>query len=326
MKTKIISFSLFFIFAISFFTFPNVNSMEMNYHDNTQMPGISVNEKFVQPNVNSQAKHLTISLSENVGITTNDQKNDGNKFSSAEPKSDNSKRVDLSDSIKIEMSNLDKGTVVVLGQATNQLATMERISNADRIRFNGKTFVVQNILANEPTANKLSNFIGYKESYQSTLSNGLTSNFESMLGKVILTGSNSEGYGISNILQVFSKDVESLTNPLMSLAESSANPKNPTILVLLVPLSGYLLFRAEGGKFEFSRGREILSFCFIALLIASTIATPLSISSHYWGEAFAEGETNSTVSVPTNSTVSVPTNSTVSVPTNSTVSVPTNST
>src|SRR5207245_1296805 len=63
-------------------------------------------------------------------------------------------------------------------------------------------------------------------------------------------------------------------------------------------------------------------------LITSTFVTPFSISSNYWGKAFADDSvpTNSTVSVPTNSTVSVPTNSTVSVPTNSTVSVPTNST
>ena len=44
--------------------------------------------------------------------------------------------------------------------------------------------------------------------------------------------------------------------------------KNPTLLLLLVPVAGFILFRSDNEKFSFTDIKPILSFCFIIILIS----------------------------------------------------------
>ena len=108
---------------------------------------------------------------------------------------------------------------------------------------------------------------------------------------------------------------------------------NNGVLLLLVPLSGYILIRIESPRTKLAEFRKPLCYSFVLLILSSGIITPLSISDNYWNDAFAEEmlsnsniTTNTTTIVPTNTTTIVPTNTTTIVPTNTTTIVPTNTT
>jgi len=60
------------------------------------------------------------------------------------------------------------------------------------------------------------------------------------------------------------------------------------VILLLVPLSGYILFRIESPKTKLAELRKPLCYSFVLLILSSGIITPLSISDNYWNDAFAE--------------------------------------
>src|SRR5574337_2210542 len=70
-------------------------------------------------------------------------------------------------------------------------------------------------------------------------------------------------------------------------ASHLAASSTPVILVLMVPLSGYILLRSEEEKIKLNKN-QIFSFCFIFILVSSSAVTPFAISQNYWGMAFAE--------------------------------------
>ncbi|MDH2906498.1 MAG: hypothetical protein PXX83_00170, partial [Candidatus Nitrosotalea sp.] len=64
---------------------------------------------------------------------------------------------------------------------------------------------------------------------------------------------------------------------------------------MFVPFAGYVLVRMNAERFRV-KPKSIFSFCFIVLLVVSSITTPLSISSNYWGQAFAQEYNDTTPS------------------------------
>src|SRR5574337_1686076 len=85
-------------------------------------------------------------------------------------------------------------------------------------------------------------------------------------------------------------------------ASHLAASSTPVILVLMVPLSGYILLRSEEEKIKLNKN-QIFSFCFILILVSSSAVTPFAISQNYWGMAFAEPQ-NQTSGISQNNTVS----------------------
>src|SRR3972149_6110962 len=90
-----------------------------------------------------------------------------------------------------------------------------------------------------------------------------------------------------NEINVFYETSNSITNSLVEIIYDVVDAKNPIIL-LLVPLVGYILIRSAEEKFEFNNFKKILSFSFALILILSAVTTPFSISHSYWGTAYAE--------------------------------------
>lgn len=214
MKTKIISISLVLLFAVSLFSFPNANSIQI------------LNTEITNPL--NQGRHLSLSLSETIGITTNDHKN--NEDSSLA----NSKNIELVDNVKIEINNLDQGTLVVFRPLITQLTTMDKISNNDRIRFNGKTYVIKN---SHIDSTKLANLIAGTHE----LSNDVKLDIE-LLEKILTIALLTH--------KIFYENVESALITF-SYLPTLATPQNPTLLVLLVPISGFILYRSEEIKIQF---------------------------------------------------------------------------
>src|SRR3972149_1683081 len=68
----------------------------------------------------------------------------------------------------------------------------------------------------------------------------------------------------------------------------TVDSKQPTLLVLLLPLAGLVLIRTENEKIKFYHIQKIVSFIFAVILISSAVITPFSYSVMYWGYAFAQ--------------------------------------
>src|SRR5438445_11340771 len=94
-----------------------------------------------------------------------------------------------------------------------------------------------------------------------------------------------------NDISAFFIQPNSIKNNIITSVSDVTDPKNPTIILLLVPLVGYILIRSKETRSQFFKPRQALSFCFIVILISSIVITPLSISSAYW-HAYAEDINN----------------------------------
>src|SRR3989304_467485 len=68
----------------------------------------------------------------------------------------------------------------------------------------------------------------------------------------------------------------------------TVDSKQPSLLVLLLPLAGLVLIRTDNDKIKFYHIQKIVSFIFAVILISSAVITPFSYSVMYWGPTFAQ--------------------------------------
>ena len=236
-------------------------------------------------------KYFTINLNENIGISANDQK----------PSSANSKatfvgtikRISLSEYISITTAGLDHNSITIFkNNNMDKITTLEQLSYPERIRLHGKNILVDNYNANlvldqfpivKITNNLLTNLYYEKITYCCIEEKIEIVNDIAFVDNFLLE---------NNIPQLHQLDIIANTD-FTDIVHDLSTSTNPTILVLLVLLSSYLLYSYEDVKIKYNKNR-ILSFCFILILALSSIFTPLSISQNYWGLAYAEVENNST--------------------------------
>src|SRR5574340_1484960 len=203
----------------------------------------------------------------------------------------------------------NKIKIVTVKEITNTITTMESIFNFKRIRSDGKSIILYNPIldANEAVKPTIDNILNNK------LVNNIDRELQDTLFKsahVIISDTNKEFFVITNV-------VAQLGNNLL-LKYDISSPNDLTLLVLLVPLSGYILLRSEEEKIKLNKN-QIFSFCFILILVSSSAVTPFAISQNYWGMAFAELQNQTSVSQ--NNTVSngtAPNTGSITVPTNET--------
>jgi hypothetical protein len=245
-----------------------------------------------------QNKHFQVGLSEKVVITENKPQqqipND-----QAQVSYNRIIAASFSERIALTENNSGHDIVVLVGYNSQMQTIMDKI-NPERIRFNGRSIVI-NDPWDQQSPTKL--YLDEKQTPQDNLVNDLATILNIAVAKPI------ENIFTTQDIIIFAT-IDSIKHDLIQPFDFT-NTKNPTLIVLLVPLAGYLLIRAEGARFQFFKSKQTLSFCFIVILVASVVVTPLSVSGY--GTAYAESVSNST-SVKSNSTV---TNSTV---TNSTKS------
>src|SRR5438445_9351830 len=162
---------------------------------------------------------------------------------------------------------------------------MDRIWNSDRIRLIGKTIVVDNPLAINQPVTKLPSFdekLSYNNYY-------LERDFVNIFNKLLSVKRTIEvSLDTNNEASFLIGSVRLTEDNILLVAHDFVSTKNPIIFVLLVPLSCYILIRAEEARFECQKCKQFLSFCFIALLLSFMVLTPISISSSYCNNAYAE--------------------------------------
>ncbi|MDC8453782.1 MAG: hypothetical protein LV477_12845, partial [Candidatus Nitrosotalea sp.] len=201
---------------------------------------------------------------------------------------------------------------------SERLTTLEKISNNERIRFNGRTITVSN--ENSDRTSELQNVL---TNSIKLISQKIDEPIMQIFYKTDLP--TSINAITINVLQPTTTGFYTITSDIVKdvgVVSHDVSNSTPVILLLLVPLSGYILLRSEEDKIKLNKN-QIFSFCFILILVSSSTVTPFAISQNYWGMAFAEpqnqtSDVNNTVSngtAPNTGSITVPTNET-----NSTVS------
>ncbi|MCH8860634.1 MAG: hypothetical protein IH843_05805, partial [Thaumarchaeota archaeon] len=181
-------------------------------------------------------------------------------------------------------------------QISDRKGMMERIITNDRIRYQEKL----------PNKNYFDNNL---ESIY--LDSSLQSNYQenpiNLLTNLLL----NESY-ISNIFEIFPN--ENIISDLVferfldsinksELTNSLFNANDPTGFFILALISGLIFIRTENNNIKFYNFKKFFSYIFMIILLSSTILTPASISSSYWGTAFGEEilNTNSSSNLEINS-------------------------
>ncbi|MGI0060385.1 MAG: hypothetical protein ACREBJ_11530, partial [Nitrosotalea sp.] len=277
--------------------------VSLAYADQTalnQNPSILDNKKINPDGISSDHnKPDTISISENAAVTVH------HKYVNPQ---DNT----VAEKIVVYTS-LNQNSIDIIKQNSDVKTTMDRIWNLDRIRFNGRSITSENTLSNnEMHVEKLSSLMKSESEVYSPINVEIKNNLVTQNQVLFID------LFTKRLSQDLQHDVNSLflisdavDENLLLLLHDLSNAKNPTMFLLLVPFSGYILIRAEGGKFQFNKKRS-LSFCFIMIIIISSFTTPLLTSENYWGMAFAESnstENNINSTQSNSSNLSLPLNS-----------------
>ncbi len=236
-----------------------------------------------QTNPINQPKHLTVNLEESISMQTNDDR--GNlKNDQVSDVSSSKKFVSLSDDLPINTVHIDQKIVSIVAKDSSILSTTtDKISNQERIRFNGRSIVVESMLQQQ-NENPIQS---YKDIAYQTLDH---------IDKQLQIFIQPETIALK--FAILQNNIHVIQDDLQTLAHDLTPTSNPILLVLLVPLSGYILIRAENEKLKIKNPTKFLSSFFIVILLSSTAVTPFSISGNYWWMAFADNETgnNQTIS------------------------------
>ncbi|MDE1843176.1 MAG: hypothetical protein KGH95_05960, partial [Thaumarchaeota archaeon] len=243
------------------------------------------------------SKTVTINLAENMGVTTNSGSQQPK--SNVSPKISTVYNISLSENLGIYTNNYNQNFVSII-QQNFEKTTMDKISNSDRIRISGKKIIIENSISLEKSFDYNPTIINVISMTQQNINkNNILYEFENW----------SDNTNLISLFEYTSEDfhleINSMEHGIMPTVHSLADPKNPTLLILLIPLSGFLLMDIKEAKLRYN-SKRIFSFCFIVILVASSVVTPMSISSNYWGAAYAQPSNSTTgLSANTNSTHSI---------------------
>ncbi|MHB8547141.1 MAG: LamG-like jellyroll fold domain-containing protein, partial [Nitrosotalea sp.] len=228
----------------------------------------------LEKNLVPSTRHLSITLSESVGVGSNDH-----SPSNQQNILQNNKMINLSDQVLISSNDHNRNLILVTPN-DSIITTLDRISNPERIRINGKIITVENKITDEQS-NKISSFINSKTSSFTEIHNFKNNDLisfilpsKTMLFSYMPTGISSAGFDL-------------LHNTIVEINHFTSPNKDSAVILLFIPITGYILTRFAGNKIQ-TKSKQILSFCVFGLLISSMVVTPLSISPIFLTNVYAE--------------------------------------
>jgi len=269
---------LFAVLLISSLSFSALSFGELPYTVSEHK--IDLNS--VKENVNQIADtqlHHTLKLFENIDVKLNDDKT--NESLPKKYQTENQKTLSLHEFINVISNDSAKNSFLLIKHNSEQKAIMERIFQQDKKRkhFDSK-FINFEILYPDLFLTKFEKL--FSDNYfeiDETI-------FDFILLDQLLSQDILQTILTNNISSSFDKFVQSFSDDLVK--QKWLDVKQPSLLFLLLPIAGFIIVRSENEKVSFSDVKPILSFCFILILIFSVVSVPLSISSIYWGVAFAQ--------------------------------------
>ncbi|HEV2192917.1 MAG TPA: LamG-like jellyroll fold domain-containing protein [Nitrosopumilaceae archaeon] len=307
MKIKIISLFLFFLLAISSLAIAGADTMVFNNNYVKQTPIDKIQANFNGPSPRP-ASTVKINLAESLAIINDGTSQPQGKQNEPTTTITTRQQINLSENLAITTDPQYQNLIAVVKQNSERNSIMERIWNNDKVRFNGRSIITNDDLWNEQTSIDKSN-LDVKQFLQQLSITDKNNIMISSLDKILFLQP-----VVTNIQNVY--DVATffeISNPakikFIGLVHDLTDTKNPTILLLLVPLSGYVLFRSEEEKLRF-KSKQVLSFCFIVILVSSAVVTPISVSPAFLGIVYAQTMNDTSVTNNAKNNVTLPIQST----------------
>jgi len=237
------------------------------------------NENKIENNIEKISVDHTISFTESMSLSSPEEKKNTGSISIDDQK--NIKSIDFQEGLNFSSDiSQHESSIIFVKQISDRKGMMERIIANDRIRYQEK-LSNKNYFDNDfeliYTDSKIeSNYYENPINYFVNLL--LDNNFISNNLEIILTEN-----PINDIkLELFVNNIFKL-----KLDDNSYNLHNNELIIFAL-ISSIILIRTENNNIRFYNFKRFFSYVFIIILISSTIVTPASISSSYWGTAFAE--------------------------------------
>jgi len=298
LKIQLLALVVFFMLASS-----TISSVVMAYPVpfDENISEQSVNEKLVQSNgkislqenQNKAPQVIVISVFEKMGFSGNDKKPDHKATEDKTNEIQNIIHIEASESIGFNDNGFDKKLAVVK-ELSERKTIMEKIWNNKKLRFTGKYFVIEDQIENKDS----SLFDEFYEITDQTLQEILI-DFYPARNLPVITSSllqdqtnpmpivlvDSNGSSISQFIDISRALEQGVDN-----FNDFTSVNNPTALLLLVPIVGYIFVRTEKVEFRFYSFRKVSSFALSLILISSLFSFPLSVSSNYWRDVYADSD------------------------------------
>ncbi|MDE2589716.1 MAG: hypothetical protein KGL95_08645, partial [Patescibacteria group bacterium] len=247
MKTKVFSLILIALIVTSSLGMANAEFGTFGLPDAKKTEITTTpSEKIITVNTSHQPAKIEVDLSESVGITTNDNPNNNQAqkeiSNSVNKLSLVTTEIDLSENFAIYDNLPGKNAFLALKQSSDAVTTMERISNSDRIRFNGRSIVINDGLSDDNKIyDKLISFLENPELSLTKASHNIENNFGKINEDLLHYMSPIYISVAQKSVYQFSGEITAVKNFVLATTHDSVHGKNPTIFLLLVPLSGYIL-------------------------------------------------------------------------------------
>ncbi len=265
--------TLFLNFVIT--TSPTMFVNEKAFAIHLEQQTIFENKKIIEQNdLTQKPKHNFITLHESVSIHTADEKKN------SELQNVQHVVVDLHEIISVSDVTAGDTIIVMIKGNDDRKTMMERIfdrSKLNNVVLNSNMYSVEDGLTLDSLADKPQSETSY---------NDLELQIEQSLPIFLIDFSVSEKQ-----LDALYESVDELADQLIITTTSLFDVNSP-IFLLMLPLAGFVLIRIENDKLDFNSLKRVFCFVFVTILISSTVIIPLSISSAYWGIAYAEELTN----------------------------------
>jgi len=245
----------------------------------------NANSEIIDQDFNNQNNHKIVT-SRNSQINFN-QDNSLTNSEISSPQSPKQYRITIVDSMNIFNKSYSVTEIIDVKQNSERLASMERIFERTLVHKTVKNPISEYFSSSSIQVLKQDNVLsGFYQSESDFINDNLQiSGLSSVISELLLqTPTIIIPLTSEQTLQKF----EASQNPLLELENTVYTQENPLPLVILVPLLGYILLRSETQRIEFYNFQRIFCFVFVVILLSSGVITPISISSSYWGYAYAE--------------------------------------
>ncbi|WP_048103521.1 Ig-like domain-containing protein [Candidatus Nitrosopumilus sediminis] len=261
-------FAIFLIFLLPMFSIPSYADIVSESIVSESIVSESivsesiVSESIVSESIISESKHRKINLVENLGISD---------YKPYKISNNSIRTILLHESISILSDQKYISDFAIIKPSYDKYTITERIFERNKIQNNFVSSNSESITLNLLSDSKHNEIINDDLNFLNTS----ILEFISNIWKLSAINSENNFVSSSNHL-LFNQNINT---------DSSDN--SIVILLLIIPLTGYLLLKSENEKIKIF-SRQTLSSFSIILLLSAAFLTPFSISESYWGSAYAE--------------------------------------
>ncbi|WP_371504377.1 LamG-like jellyroll fold domain-containing protein, partial [Nitrosopumilus adriaticus] len=229
------------------------------------------------------SRNFTIDLTEKIG------------FSETKKQSDKSKIFSVSLHEKISMTNPSvNDKIILIKYDSDRKIMMERIFDRQSKFEINNSKLLKTLLPSVLSSSSVNDDLDVLDNDIKFADHILSfDKFNLQLNDLILNTIKSE----KSFLTAFNTNHEIfIQNNVELLNDQIFDPKNPILLILLIPFAGFVLIRFENEQTKFYQIKQFFTFAFIIILVSSAVITPMSISSSYWG-TYAFGELDNSTEI-----------------------------